>query len=222
VNPNEIVQEMDRLTLLMAERAVELRATFELFRAILDESMPAGHILDIPYLSQWDVPDADDRPGDCGPACVAMIAHFKTDQRPTVDEVATSAGQPTAGWGRWSTKASQLMQGGLRHGVSLVYRRPLDLDRIKEEIENGDPVIALVHYDIIAKTGENQDDFDGAHWVLVVGYDDESIVMHDPDFWGERRNEGAFRHVPIDIFTEALETPAGGNRYGNQGLIVLS
>jgi hypothetical protein len=29
--------------------------------------------LDIPYRSQWDVPDADLAAGDCGPTCVAML-----------------------------------------------------------------------------------------------------------------------------------------------------
>jgi hypothetical protein len=189
-----------------------------------------GHLLDIPYFSQWDIPDADDRPGDCGPACVCSIVHLFTTFRPTVDDVATRAGQATTGTGKWYTNHSQLRVAASSYGVALASRSPagairipLTVEEIESEIRAGRPVIALVNYGVLDDmTGGNQDSFRGGHWVLVVGYNDRHFFVHDPDFKGSRRHEGRNRALPRVAFVRALSTTAqtAGNNFNNQGLVV--
>jgi hypothetical protein len=199
------------------------------------------------YFSQWDRPgtidsidvDADDRRGDCGPACLtSIIAHLKREY-PTVDQVATACGQPTAGPGANYTNHYQLRQGAAYYGVTLASRtpgnrRPLTVFMCKEEVFAGRPVIALINYGTLRDrlayfpaAIQNQDSFRGAHFVLVVGYRLHPVLgwcleVNDPDFWQPRRSDGNHRLVPLAAFDQALRDRAGSNRWGSQGLVVTS
>lgn len=211
-------------------RALDLirAAETELLALMMAESTPpsppiSGRVLDVPYLSQWDIPDADDRPGDCGPACVAMIIHHLTSQRPTVDEVATACGQPTTGSGRWTTRFDQLVKGARAYGLAMRWTRPLTIDELCARIDMSKPSVALINYGVLGQRVENQDDFTGGHFVVVVGYDDECIIVHDSNWGigGERRDEGAFRRIPRDVYELAASTPALKYfTYGWQGLVL--
>jgi uncharacterized protein YvpB len=214
----------------IAETLHTLEALHRELAALLEKQPPleAGVMLDVPYLSQWDAPDADDRPGDCGPACVAMLAHYLTDERPTVDDAATAAGQPRTAPGKWYTGHAQLRAAARAFGLNLLTRspasgNPLALDLVEIELAAGRPVIALINYGTLADdVGGNQDSFRGGHWVLVIGYDADNFYIHDPDFWGTRRFEGAERRVSRQALGRAMATVSAtaGNNYNWQGLTV--
>ena len=191
--------------------------------SFVDKPLPpiTKGILNVQYLSQWDRPDADDRPGDCGPACVAMLARFLTTSNPTVDEAATACGQPTTGRGKWTTGFNHLETGAKFYGITLDYRRPLDIVTLCDFIDDGKPSIALINYGVLGEYLDNQDTYEGGHWVLVVGYDGENIIIHDPDWKDDRRAEGAFRHIPRTVYDLAAGTPKKGYfSKGWQGLVV--
>ena len=199
------------------------------------EFAPSSY-LDTPYMSQWK-PTANIRPGDCGPACVAMIVRGQTaDEKPTVNEAAAACGQPATGPGSYYTGHKQLRDGAAAYGVTLVtrskYRPPiLDLELLETCLIAGLPSIALIHYGVLrdetnklpAATGyiKNQDqNYDRGHWVVVIGMDKKDVWIHDSDFWGEREQDGNARAVPRYAFFRALDAVAPGCSVGNQGLIV--
>jgi hypothetical protein len=204
--------------------------------------------LPYPYLSQWDTPDmrieydgaiyipnSNRTRGDCGPAALAMMLWKRTNQRPTVNQVGIACGQPVDGNGSMYTNHGQLRAGAASYGVTLQTRSPyilprLDLDLLREELAAGRPVIALILYKALREelqaypdSIKNQDDFNGAHWVLVVEMSEDAVWIMDPDFWGDRREEGNYRRVPILAFDEALRRTheASGCSVGYQGLVLV-
>lgn len=199
-------------------------------KTFLQPDIPSSR-LQVPYLSQWGA-GADQRPGDCGPACVAMITHYLTDQRPTVDQAARTCGQPAGGEGARYTNHAQLRNGAKVYGFSLVTRSKytppqLTLDLLKAQIDRGRPSIALIHYGVlrdqtnpIAGIIHNQDQkYARGHWVAFIGYDQKGVYIHDPDFWRDRSQEGNARFIPTAAFTAALNATAPGCSVGNQGLV---
>ena len=208
--------------------------------ALIDE--PEQVLLDVPYMSQWGE-GADERRGDCGPACIAMMAQHKWPDSTdiNVDAAGWYCGQPTEGEGAGYTMHWQLRKGALHYGIPLRTRSKyvppiLTLDLIKEKLDAGLPSIALVHYgvlrDLTNDSGftENQDqNFERGHWFLPVGYDNMGIYVHDPDYWRyrasdgtwiDKRPNGKFRFIPTRAFVSALEAVAPGCSVGNQGLVI--
>jgi hypothetical protein len=188
--------------------------------------------LAVPYVSQWG-DSANQRSGDCGPACIAMLARYVTGKSPTVDRAADACGQPATGPGASYTDHAQLRKGAAFYGFTLQTRSkysppPLTIQLLKEKIDAGRPSIALIHYGVLRDltnpiTGivHNLDQkYARGHWIVFTGYDDEGVYIHDPDFWGQRVNDGDSRLVPESAFTEALNATAPGCSVGNQGLII--
>lgn len=220
----------------MAERMVFVTQMLE--ESLEPLPTPDELVLSVPYLSQWGT-GADTRRGDCGPACIAMLAHYMSAHRPTVDQAATACGQPAAGRGSQYTGHAQLRNGALGFGVKLETRSPytikhgkpeLTLELLKDQADRGFPSVVLVHYgvlrDEVAKFPDairNQDNsFIRGHWFFFVGYKDGHVVVHDPDFWGNKAVLGEFRQIPVYAFVAALEAVAPGCTVGNQGLVVLA
>lgn len=195
---------------------------------------PLGY-LDVPYMPQWGV-GADERRGDCGPACIAMIVPFLTDENPTVNEAAEACGQPEEGSGSLYTNHAQLRKGAAAYGVTLLSRSPvlvppLALELLEDQVDAGLPSIALIHYGVLrdetnklpATLGyvRNQDqNYDRGHWVVFIGYDKKDVWIHDSDYWGAREQDGNARRVPINAFEKALKAVAPGCSVGFQGLVV--
>ena len=201
------------------------RYTVKLFQPLPD-------IIDLPFMPQWG-PGADKRPGDCGPACVAMIVHGRTEYRPSVDQTATACGQPLQDPGNRYTNHAQLIKGANRFGVKLVsrskYRPPqLTLDMLINQAKQDLPSIALIHYGVLRDETNaipgivhNQDqNYNRGHWVVFLGITHEGIYIHDPDFWGDRQHDGGNRFVPEVAFEKALGAVAPGCTVPYQGLTV--
>lgn len=147
--------------------------------------------LQIPYRSQWDK-DAKDHSGDCGPTSVAMLLNGKRvaitpDELytyigvrpkftyiPDLKNAAWGAGQLTLTYKKYAN-ANQAMQG------------------LRENIDNGHAFIALVKYKPWVRLTGNQ--FEYGHFLVVTGYDDTHVFVHDPLFglWAQRAKGEYFR-----------------------------
>lgn len=155
-------------------------------------------ILPVPYKSQWDA-DAGVSRDDCGPACVAMVlTHY--DMPKGTDEVFAATG---AGVDAYVTMA-QMRRAAEQLGLPLTYHTGRSLDDLREWLDQGRPVIALVKYGVWSSLGLTWDDFTGPHFVVVVGYDDQgNILVNDPDYRGARRLEGDHKPYPAELFRQA-------------------
>ncbi len=219
----------------MTDRAIvaSWRQRFGVILAEMDAELCEPSILDVPYLPQWGV-GADVRKGDCGPACLAMLAHFRTAYRPTVDEAATACGQPATGEGASSTGHKELRIGAAAYGIALATRSKyappeLTLELLKAQVDKGLPSICVIHYGVLrdytnAMPGviTNLDqNYARGHWVLFTGYSPGTIYVMDSNFWGARMNDGNRRAVPERVFIEALKAVAPGCTVGYQGLVVM-
>lgn len=208
VTPNQIITLKPGETITI--KAVKVNGT----DPILED---AGYtILPVPYFSQW-AHDAGYAKGDCGPACVAGAVHFLTDHTPSVDDCSKAAGlAPEAKW----ASLAQIAKAGRKYGLKVRHTRPLQRDRIEKEIKAGFPVVALVKYDLLSSQDDpNQDGYNGAHFVLLIGFSEETVVMHDSDrLFGD--TFGACREKPWGVFIKALmstsKTP--GNAYDGHGI----
>lgn len=109
------------------------------------------------------------------------------------------------------------MYAGLRaYGLPFEYVRPLHLPHIRQQLAEGKPVIALVGYGNLAPSEKAIVGFNGSHWVVVVGFDGDGFLVHDPLWPG---NEGAYRRWGIATLGAALAQPGGGSM-PMQGIVV--
>lgn len=147
--------------------------------------------LQIPYRSQWDK-DAKDHSGDCGPTSVAMLLNGKRVAI-TPDELYTYIGArpkftfipdlKNAAWG-----AGQL---------TLTYQKYANaaeaLQELRRNIDEGRAFIALAKYKPWVQLTGNK--FESGHFLVVTGYAEDSIYVHDPLFglWAQRARGEYFR-----------------------------
>ena len=159
-----------------------------------------GTLLNIPYKSQYD-PDAGRSRNDCGPACLAMLANA-LGLAVTTDGAFQRTGAPPDGY----ISSAQLMRVSESFDAPLEYHQDWGLGELRGMIDLARPAIALVHYGAFSKLQpgvSTQSDFTGPHFLLVVGYDENHIIVHDPLWTGRRRSEGAFRAWANAVFMQA-------------------
>jgi uncharacterized protein YvpB len=157
-------------------------------------------LLNIAYKSQYD-PDAAASRNDCGPTCLAMILNA-LGLTATTDAVFHRTGAPADSY----ISMAQLMRAAESYGAPLEYRKGWGLGELRAALDQGKPMIALVHYAAFSQFQpgvSTQSSFTGPHFVVVVGYDENNIIVHDPLWTGERRNEGAFKKWPNAVWREA-------------------
>jgi len=147
----------------------------------------------VPYRSQWDS-DAKQFNSDCGPACIAMLLSHRGIHR-SVDYLSAACGLGESK--RYTTAPDLAFVSGLC-GSELSVKAGLSAHEWVAE----SPAIALVHYGTLPDRLDKN--YTGGHWVVVVGGDDKFVELHDPDWWGERRDEGTGRRVSIEVFDNAL------------------
>ncbi len=134
-------------------------------------------ILNVPYKCQND-PDANLKRTDCGPCCIAMILGG-TGQQVTTNAVVAAANQQ----GDNGLMQSQVINAARAFGLTMDWSQGFTLDGLKQLLDNGQPPIALVKY---ANLPERVDKGStGGHYVVVVGYDDDTqrIFINDPDYF---------------------------------------
>ena len=157
-------------------------------------------LLTLPYKSQYD-PDAAASRNDCGPACLAMLLNG-LGLAVTTDAVFQRTGAAADGY----VSMAQLMRVGESYGAPLEFRKGYTLGALRSRLDLARPVIALVHYGAFSEREpgvSTQSLFKGPHFLLVVGYDEEHVVVHDPLWAGARRDEGAYRRWPNAVWAEA-------------------
>lgn len=162
----------------------------------------------VPYVSQWDETARLSR-GDCGIVAACMIALWRGIQT-TPDDMLRQAKLPI---GRHVYDFPDVIAAGEAVGLKLNYHYPATWAVIREELKATRPVISLLRYGMIS---HNQDTFDGSHFWTCVGYDDENVYVNDPDWWGEYRDKGMMRRIPLNEFKKAIGPallPTGNKAY---------
>ncbi len=157
-------------------------------------------LLNLLYKSQYD-PDAAASRNDCGPACLAMLVNA-LGVTATTDAVFHRTGATPEGY----ISNAQLMRAAESYQTPLEFRMGYGLVELRALLDLARPAIALVHYGAFSEVQpgvSTQSGFKGPHFVLVVGYDDQHIVVHDPLWTAPRRGEGAFRRWPNAVFLSA-------------------
>lgn len=152
--------------------------------------------MQVPYISQWD-PTAVLSRGDCGVVAACMVALWKGIET-TPDAMLKRAGLPV---GRMTYSFSEIIIAARHVGLELEYRSGATWEVIRNELILGQPVIPLLRYNEISG---NQDDFAGAHFWLCVGFDATHVICHDSNWRQPRRDEGAYRRVPLDELRKAI------------------
>jgi hypothetical protein len=155
------------------------------------------YILDVPYKSQND-PDAQTENNDCGPACVAMILLTQGRSVATSDVYAASGVAQDRG-----LSFAEVTAAAAHFGLPLNTRIGMSLQDVRNTIDQGTPVVALVKYLYLPdRQGQSTT---GGHFVLVVGYDDDAgeIFVNDPYYWASLRNQGDHHHYSYDTWEQA-------------------
>jgi hypothetical protein len=157
-------------------------------------------VLTLDYKSQYDA-DASASRNDCGPACLAMLLNA-LGIAATTDAVFHRTGAAAEGY----VSMAQLMRAGESYRAPLEFRRGWGLGELRAMLDLARPVIALVHYAVFSELEpgvSTQSPFRGPHFVLVVGYDEHHVVVHDPLWTGVRRAEGAYKQWPNPVWLAA-------------------
>lgn len=162
------------------------------------ETVPAGHILQVSYHSQWES-DALLTKKDCGPACVEMIGEYETTTNYTTDDIMHFL---TGGADR-GTYISELQKAAKElYGVTLERHNLAGTEWLKAQIGKGNPAIILVHYGSFPIRMDRN--YTGGHYMVVCGWEYVNyggnpilrFVLHDPDFYGATSlTQGAF--IPV-------------------------
>lgn len=171
-------------------------------------------VLQVPYKSQMAA-TAGYSNNDCGPACLAMMIGA-TGNDVTVDSLYQ---HPSIRGVTGLLSITTLQAVGKAYGMPLTFAR-LNPDTLRQKIDSGRPVFLLVDYRPIVVANLNCVPTSGwyGHFVVAVGYDTTSFVVHDPYCKG---NDGAYRHWPNDVFLKCWADghAAEGNHYTGQCLV---
>lgn len=175
--------------------------------------------LDIPHLSQLD--ETAQQRGDCGPTCLAMILNVGRPQPLTVDEIYRNNTVLSGKIGKsgpesytsWWEMQTLLGNYGLAADQPTYDSAETALATLKQHVRNRTPVVVLVNYGRWASNlpdiAENR--FNGPHFVLVTGCDDEYVFIHDPLFGHNRRSKGAFFPLTNANFLDGWGNLEGDN-----------
>jgi len=159
--------------------------------------------LNVPYRSQWDA-DAGDHSTDCGPTCLAMMLNYLQISI-TPDAVYNYAHLRSKGEHDYTT-FTDLARVARANDLKTSYSYPNQpvlrgaaFKNLFANIDAGKPMLVLVSYAPWRQITGNQ--FGGAHFVVVSGYDDANIYIHDPLFgtWVARAR-GAYYAMSHDLF----------------------
>jgi len=171
--------------------------------------------LEVPYHSQWDA-DAVDHFADCGPTSLSMLlAALKDVISP--DQLYKFIGPRGASE---YTSFTDLINAAKARGLAMTrvkFSPDQAIEGLKALIKAATPVIALVNYafwDPIVHNG-----FKASHFVLVTGFDDQNIYIHDPLFKGTRREQGKYCAYTYQQFLDGWNGFAPGVNPNCAGIV---
>ena len=173
-----------------------------------------GNHLRVPYRSQFD--GSTFEWGNCGVSAISMAMEFYGVTVST-HEVRLSINQKTGNWDTkigvdWRYLKQALEERGFRVNGPYAPRSGYltwTLDEVMAEVEQGRPVMLLVHYRTLP--GHEEDEWIGDHYILVLGRaPNGDIIYHDPGFPGD---EGAYMKIDQERLERAWsKTWIGQNR----------
>jgi nucleoid-associated protein YgaU len=153
-----------------------------------------GTLLDVPYTSQKDVKTAGYSFNDCGPCCLAMMV-LSLGQQITTDQIYKSANIANKG----PLLVSTVRNAGNLYGLDLKVHdisSDASIDGLKKWLDGGRPALALIDYAPIMRAGYQESAIHGGHFVLVVGYDDDDVIVHDP-YWNKQGGKNRYWRIPV-------------------------
>jgi len=155
-------------------------------------------ILNVPGRSQWG-DDADYSPGDCGIAVAAGTLQFY-GRYYTIDQLINLANLPK---GKYTYSFNEVQRAYAVGDVKTQFVLGATWPLIKQEIIAGRPVMVLGKY---SNFSGNQDSFIGFHFVNVIGFEADRVVINDSDFKGDRVSEGLGRKVYLSEFENFIKS----------------
>lgn len=147
--------------------------------------IPSSNFISVTYFAQ-------ETSYFCGPAVVQMALSYLLDSFPSQDELATEIETDVEAG---VTHTNKMREAFDNRGFTQVYEDKLNLDELKTLNSNGYLVIILIYFDI---THEYQ------HYVLVIGYDNNSVYVHDPWPTSWRQPQGRTTGANVSISEELL------------------
>ncbi len=145
-------------------------------------------ILSVPYVSRY-VGESKERL-DSGACCVAMLLGAMTQPTSAQDVVAASEGR------KKQLSPAALIRGAQALGLTMFKDKGRTLADLKRLIDDGQPPIVLLKYGDIPDRLERQRT--GAHYVVVVGYDDREgvVFINDPHYpEADEADNGGYRRA---------------------------
>jgi len=172
-----------RLALLLILLCCSVIGRVELVNAI-----PSSNMLSVPYHSQIN-------DYYCDPAVVQMALQFISGKLVPQDVLAAEIGTTPD-----DTPLSNMSIPFHNRGFVNLHETHANLDELKALNSNGFLSIILIYFDI---TDHDPDD---THFVLVVGYNESGIFVHDPwpPAWGEpaSRHSGPYAYISNDQLSD--------------------
>ena len=145
----------------------------------------------IPYFSQEDM-DAKKRNNDCGPACVKMLLGWRGIQV-AIDDIWEP--DPTG-----LSTCFDLVKNLAKYGVAS------EVQALQPGLLPPYGAICLIWYGAFARPYVQQKSFTGQHFVVFMYPDnqnDPAVIVHDPDYYGDIRQWGAYHRYPRDQWDKA-------------------
>ena len=133
----------------------------------------AATLLGVPHVSQLGTNAM--LKNDCGSATGCMLIHYFTENRPSPDQFSNTVGKYDGA----NISVNQLMRGLAHYGVLNSFKRPTSIDHLEGSIDDGKPVILLFQYKYLPQEVK-QVPFDGWHFWVLDGYDEDSFYCLDP------------------------------------------
>jgi len=155
-------------------------------------------VLDVPFNKQ-ELPASGMANSICGYASLSMAAGYALGFKPSMEtnvKILHHLGLNPDGHDL-STSRNIIRAGKEMYKLDLA-SGTWSLDQIKSETASGHPVIAGITAGEIPRSIRGYD-FSGPHYLVVIGYDQDSIIVNDPE-----TRYGAGKHYPNECFERAF------------------
>lgn len=151
--------------------------------------------LEVPYVSQLG-PDAQAYHNDCGPACGVMLLQAFTDHAITVDQFYAETGHTTDTY----TSYGEIRAVLYRYDLATEMIWGMNWGQLEIVLTEERPIIALIKYQVLAAEMDTYSNFQGQHFVVIVGIDDPDVLLHDP-LWPDQA--GKNWRIPLETMNRA-------------------